>query len=510
MRQVCLAALWAALFFGTAATQEFQETNGWPANFVTSGSMLSTQSQMSPGQMNPMWQRNAQPHNWNRFVKQSLAYHKKHYTKKKWPPPPPITNKLCPLKKCRGISKKKQKQFSKPEPEDESLIELSSFQRGREPSKPLKTDVGPGPDELHEVDEDTGMSIYEVNFKPGHFTCLSCDVGTCEGCDIMCDLSLCLGEFYTQECWCMKDSMIQLKKPLWWFREYDAKWMTHDSVYQFFCDNSCHGSICNTKGIQCKARQEACKPWWWCNLAPPAHDNLKPKDGWDDGFSYVSTPNLLQLQDTLQLQDNARREYRSSTHSTSMGKLRKSSLSKSRSSEASASTMNLALHEARKAAVSEKERLNANGGEGAKARVGRPEDDARVFEPNDYATLKFGPGRWTCESAALPPRVQNPTSYLWVDRGYIVMDRFACKGSTFDHKCFCWDNVAYLRGGDALTSEFKCDDTCGWGNCEGKTCGSAPPPPLPPPPPPPVMDAIAVEQARSGELKNSNNKMTPA
>lgn len=449
-----------------------------------------------PGAGNPMYRAQAQPLKWQRYMNQVQTYNKGLKKMRAWPPPPPITNKQCPLKKCRGISKK---QINGGLPA--SLLETKSSNHlaATEPIKPLKPELGPGPDELHEVDPDTGLSIYEVNFKPGHFSCLSCDVQSCAGCDIICDLSLCIGEFYTQECWCEKDTSVRLKKPLWWFREYDAKFMTHDSVYQFFCDNSCKGGICDVNGIQCKKREEACKPWWWCNLPPPSTDNLKPTDGWDDGFSYISTPNFMQVQ------QNARREYAaSSSASKARSGLRRSKLKKGRSLQSTASTVNLQMREATQAAVAEKERLAAQEKAGAEAK------GDRVFEPNDFGKMNFSPGRWECDSGALPPRVQDPASYLWNDRGYIVFDRHSCKGSTFTHKCFCWDNVKYLQGQDPLVSEMKCDNTCSWGNCEGKTCGQKPPGPLPPVPPAPPMDPIAAEQARSGELKQSDNKMTPA
>jgi len=66
----------------------------------------------------------------------------------------------------------------------------------------------------------------------------------------------------------------------------------------------------------------------------------------------------------------------------------------------------------------------------------------------------------------------------------------------------------YLRGEDPKTSEFMCDETCTWGQCEGKTCGMKPPPPLPPPTDPPPEDPLAVEAAHAHELKNDKaNKM---
>jgi len=87
-------------------------------------------------------------------------------------------------------------------------------------------------------------------FLPAHFTCTSCDVQTCKGCNnVVCDVQKCIGKFYTQECWC--------KKPL------------NPDVEKFFCDDDCSGGLCNTKGLTCETREKACKPWWWCKLPPP-------------------------------------------------------------------------------------------------------------------------------------------------------------------------------------------------------------------------------------------------
>lgn len=87
-------------------------------------------------------------------------------------------------------------------------------------------------------------------FMPAHFTCSHCDVQACKGCNnVICDVSKCIGKFYTQECWCTK--------PL------------NPAVDKFFCDDDCSGGLCNTNGLTCLPREKACKPWWWCKLPPP-------------------------------------------------------------------------------------------------------------------------------------------------------------------------------------------------------------------------------------------------
>jgi len=321
-------------------------------------------------------------------------------------------------------------------------------------------------------------------------------VGTCASCDIMCDLSQCIGQFYTQECWCRKDLTVRLKKPLWWFREYDANFMTHESVYQFFCDGQCTGGICDAPGLQCKKREEACKPWWWCNLPPPKTDNLVPKDGWPEGFSYSSSMTLAQ--------ESMHTELRSGGQT----RARRSDLRRGTLKQQALKRTNEQLQEATKAAVAESARLKAKAKTKGKAMA--KDRDLPEFEANDFGNLNFKSGRFVCESGALPPKIQNPDSRIWGDRGYIVFDRQACKGSLFDHKCFCWDQVAYLRRQDPMTSEFKCDDSCSWGPCEGRKCGAAPPGPLPDDIPPAVLDAMAVEAMKQGELHNVDNKMDPA
>jgi len=356
---------------------------------------------------------------------------------------------------------------------------------------------------VYEVDEETGMSIYDVDFKPGHFTCMACDVGTCAGCDIICDLSQCLGEFYTQECWCRKDRDVKLKKPLWWFREYDSKWMTHDTVYQMFCDENCGGGICDTKGLTCKKREEGCKPWWWCNLPPPRKDNLDPADGWGDGFSYSTS--MVLAQNNMKLELNSEKKHQEEDEESVAGLNRRvQAMMTNTSVRPQSNTMGRRLRKG----VSAMQKSVSVANRHADAAYGATAKD-REFEPNDFGKLSFQAGRFTCEAAALPPKVQNPNSYLWVDRGYMVFDRFSCRGSLFNYKCMCWDNFLYLQGKDPKTSEFQCDDTCNWGQCEGRTCGKGPPPPLPPPPPPVPLDPLAMETLRSSELHNADNKMDP-
>ena len=45
-------------------------------------------------------------------------------------------------------------------------------------------------------------------------------------------------------------------------------------------------------------------------------------------------------------------------------------------------------------------------------------------------------------------------------KGYVVFPRKACKGSTFNKKCYCWDQNLYIQGKDPKTSEAFCDNEC--------------------------------------------------
>ena len=134
----------------------------------------------------------------------------------------------------------------------------------------------------------------------------------------------------------------------------------------------------------------------------------------------------------------------------------------------------------------------------------------RAMEANDKGKFKFGDGRWVCEDGGLPPKIQDPETYLWNDRGYIVFPKSACRGGAFDTQCYCWDKVRWENGKDPLTSEAMCDSTCGYGACESfSACGKSPPGPLPPPPPPPVKDPMAAELEGQKDLHINKGTMDP-
>merc|ERR1712061_785283 len=44
----------------------------------------------------------------------------------------------------------------------------------------------------------TSADAFDVEFKPGHFTCMSCDVSACTGCVVLCDLAECQGGFHEE------------------------------------------------------------------------------------------------------------------------------------------------------------------------------------------------------------------------------------------------------------------------------------------------------------------------
>lgn len=240
-------------------------------------------------------------------------------------------------------------------------------------------------------DEDAG-GPWNVLYKPGHFICKKCDISACAGCAMLCDLNSCVGEFYKQQCWC----------------EDGPK------THKVLCDNDCTGGVCDTPRFQCRSRESACHPWWWCGMAPP-------KTGPTDA-TLVTANTAGSFQGFLQRR--ARRQQ-----------LR----SMARSSEAAAAVA-------------------------------------------DLGSLNLKMGRYDCFSAAMPPKVWDDQTVMWVDRGYIILDRRTCQGDLFDKRCFCWDRFKYLSGQDPLTSELLCDRRCGMGPCAGRTCGFEPPPPLPPVP----------------------------
>jgi len=373
-----------------------------------------------------------------------------------WPPKYPMPKQArCPNAQCHVQPPKEKKKAA-----DGAAKYFGSFlQESSELSEPnvaLPVEITPErpyKDKVHETDPDSGVSLYNLAFKPGHFMCSKCDTGTCPNCNTVCDLSSCVGEFYTQECWCRKESQVKLKTPTWWFRKYDSRWLLHDTVRRTHCDSDCTGGICDMPGLQCKRREEACRPWWWCGLNPPTEEmREKTEDDWPTGFEYTESMTFVQ--------------------------------------EAAVKTPSFLQR-----GTSEVRRSGATGDQ--------------EFEANDFGLFSFKLGSWECERGAFPPKIQDATTYLWNERGYIVFDSPACKGGEFDTTCYCWDNFEYLQGNDPKTSELHCDSGCGLGPCAGNTCSSSPPPPPTAPPPPPIPDPVEAEAMKASELRRSNNKMDP-
>lgn len=385
----------------------------------------------------------------------------------------------CPLQQCRMKEARERADKNKVAEVvgGPSFLELEAA--SSEPNRKLLLDTSAPSGKVHDVDPDTGRGLYDVQWHSGHFMCSRCDRQSCPTCDVMCDLSSCMGEFYTQECWCRKESQVKLKTPLWWYREYDARWMVHDTVKRGFCADDCTGALCDVDGLQCKKREEACRPWWWCGLDPPKEEEQVDPGAWPTGFEYTSSLTFLQ-------QSVVRRAGTAAT-------------------EAEGAALGSAAHRNRELQQARAHRASAGFASTATATA----KDKPEFEPNDYGKLSFETGSWNCGQASLPPKIQDANTRLWVDRGYIVFDAASCEGGAFDNKCFCWDNFKYLKGEDPLTSELLCDSSCGLGPCAGNTCSSSPPPPPTVPPPPPPVDPLEIDQIRSSELKVSNNKMDP-
>lgn len=285
------------------------------------------------------------------------------------------------------------------------------------------------------------VGSFGVTYTPGEFTCMACDVTTCPDCGYMCDIAQCVGKFFSQECWCRGGNQdMPTAQEMWTLNKGTNKFVEEAGVQKFVCDDDCSGGICDEKGLKCEPRAKACKPWWWCGELPP-RINFMQKD----------------------------------SSRSSRARLRSQSL-RSESSD----SMNARFLTARSAA---KARANATLQSVATAN----EDNVAA----NYRDLKISAVRYTCGVAALPPKVQDPVSRLWVDRGYVIFEKASCKGASFDQKCYCWDNFKYLQGKDPMTSMMMCDSECSQGSCDGKKCGTEQPPPLPPteqlPSPPPVL-----------------------
>lgn len=186
------------------------------------------------------------------------------------------------------------------------------------------------------------------------------------------------------------------------------------------CDQDCSGGVCDQEGLQCRSKETACTPWWWCGLSPP---------------------NLLQRQ-TSRLRHRGSQQH--------------------------------------KLLVNEVQEQPAPAPAPGPAPGPSPGPGALEGRQNPaLAFLDLEPGRFDCTSAALPPKAWDQASLQYMSRGYLVLDRASCDGGLFNVKCYCWDNFKYLAGHDPKTSELQCDKGCNWGGCEGKTCKSQPPPPLP-------------------------------
>lgn len=260
------------------------------------------------------------------------------------------------------------------------------------------------------------VSSYDIDYSPGHFTCSKCDATSCPDCSVLCDVSSCVGEFYTNECWCDSGG--------------GGPGQPKSESVTAFCDANCDGGVCSTPGYSCRPRTVACQPWWWCGAAPPT--------------------SFLQRLRARRVSSSAAAKAATATERRQNTMLQQARLESARSEQG------LRLREQR--------RLRALAG---------------VALPAELGSLSFKESRFICESGALPPKTKNPATLLWVERGYLVLDKRSCEGSEFVHTCYCWDSYKYQKGLDPLTSRFQCDPDCRWGVCEGRTCSHKLPPPLP-------------------------------
>jgi len=260
------------------------------------------------------------------------------------------------------------------------------------------------------------VSNFEVSFLPGHFVCTKCDSSACKDCGVLCDLSSCMGQFFSQECWCEGSSG------------------GHEVA---FCDSRCSDGLCGEKDKICRPKSKACDPWWWCDSEPPV--NLAQR----------STARLRSRagQKTLSVAQQSKAQSQSQSSEKLQSAVQRLDVARQQAKQRA---------ESRRTSQQQKALMNAT-------------------LPAELSSLSFSDGRFECFSGALPPKTKDAEGFFWIERGYIVLDAATCTGAQYNHKCYCWDNYKRLKGEDPLTSEVQCDDSCGMGLCEGRTCSSQPP-----------------------------------
>mmetsp|Transcript_39293 Transcript_39293/g.94494 ORF Transcript_39293/g.94494 Transcript_39293/m.94494 type:complete len:382 (+) Transcript_39293:138-1283(+) len=353
---------------------------------------------------------------------------------------PPASN--CPVRSCRSRG--------------ESLLQTE--ESSTYINTPIELHIAAEEGKSHRVNERTGRSVFDINFSPGHWTCSKCDSKACKNCNVVCDLRSCMGEFYSQECWCRKKSELKIDRPLWKFRSEDGQFL-EESVARFFCDKNCAGAQCDIEGLQCMKREEACRPWWWCQGLEPPKEAQPAKPGWGDGMAFSALQANATVKRSLLKQHPAPSE------------------------------------EAPPAALLQTEHAVALS------------DPA---EPNDFKAFNFENGVFTCGEGGLPPRIKNPTSMMWEDRGYIIFEGQSCTTIAPSRtKCFCWNEFLRIQGKDPLMSEFMCNEDCTTGPCAGNTCSVEKPGPAPEQSPPPEVDPVDAEAQQEAGLHTQGVRMVP-
>mmetsp|Transcript_52857 Transcript_52857/g.123690 ORF Transcript_52857/g.123690 Transcript_52857/m.123690 type:complete len:312 (+) Transcript_52857:109-1044(+) len=270
----------------------------------------------------------------------------------------------------------------------------------------------------------------EVAFKPAHFSCTSCDVTSCDGQHLICDLAQCTGQMLMEECWCTQDPSATTSPAVkLLFSAAAGLGASSDGVIRVHCDENCLGGACDTAGLQCRKKAEACQPWWLCSEEPPV-------------------PSLLEVSSSQLVQNHGRD------------------------------------HALR----------------GLRHRLRRKVLRAEELSSRQY---NFQPASFKCDTAFIPPMVEEAVTHKLKPAGVIVLDKRACSGSVLQTKCVCWDNHRYLLGEDPFASDFLCDASCQIGVCGGRTCALHAPLPLQP------SDTAEVDVDQS-ELHITDNVMSPA
>lgn len=300
-------------------------------------------------------------------------------------------------------------------------------------------------------------NTYTIMWQVGKFTCTSCDETTCPGCGVLCDIKSCSGGLGLKDCLCTRG--LSPSSP-------PGGAGADTTVEKLQCDDKCSVGACGEPGLSCALAESGCDPWWKCS-APPPGDMV--------GIKVKEAPPAM-------LQRSSRRALRGNAGVLAAGGEART--------EPPQGSQELALLEAGARSDAVAEAMSAASAS----------KSAQLPPPGPLANFAMQLSRYTCSSAALPPKIMNPITFQNMSRGYILFERSSCVGAAFDTMCFCWDNFKLLKGEDPMTSSMTCDAECGSGPCDGQTCSKDPPPPPKTGEPAPLITAPMPPDRRSEDV----------